>query len=268
MNFRLYWSSTGDSFDVESANDDLCAWVIDRCNEFDSKFTSDIYKQDRHFVPADNVIKDINQKLQNINGTLLKLKIQQLDVPTSFYNQFELNKLHKDWISVLHAYPKIENLLYKIDAALFDDFHSINRLIHQLETSFSYTLRSLTPWREPNPFYAQLITPGVYNLALTYPDHGRNSYEKWVNFEEDPNDEELSQWKNIGSILTINLVRPYQIEYPPAYLKYCEKHNVTPSYMYLPLGNLADIYNTLGTVREIMNRNLKQADNYLRITKI
>lgn len=266
MNFKLYWSGTGDSFDIESVDDDLCSWFVERCNTFDSNFTSDVYKQDRHFMPVDSLIDDIKQKLQNVNQTLAKLKMTQLEVPTSFYDQFQLNKLHKDWIKILHAYPKIENLLYKLDATLFDDFHAINRSIHKLETSFSYTLRSVTPWREPNPFYGRTINPGVYNIVLTYPDHGRNSYEKWVNFEEEPNDDELSQWKNIGSILTLNLVRPYQMTHSLDYLKYCEKHNVTPSYMYLPLGNLANIHNTLGPVREIMNRNLKQADNYLKVS--
>ena len=108
----------------------------------------------------------------------------------------------------------------------------------------------------------------MYNVALAYADHGRNSYEKWVNFEEQPNDDELSQWNNIGSIISINLVRPYITEHSPAYLRYCEQHRISPSSMYMPLGNLVEIHKTLGAAREIMNRNLKQPNNYLKLSKV
>ena len=107
------------------------------------------------------------------------------------------------------------------------------------------------------------MLPGLYNLSITYSDFGRNSWEKFINWDDDgPNDHELSQWQNFGAAIEINLRRPYLARYSDDFLKYCSRNGFDPTYHHMPLGNLPDI-ETMTLAREVMQRNVYQTGNYL-----
>lgn len=268
MNFKIYWTQTGDEFQIESNDDELTSWYVEQCAIWDSKFTIEVFSEDQQPTNVDGIIDLIRQNVILVNNTLSRLKLSPLVLPNNFFDQFQINQLHKDWISLVRKHPKLENLLYKIDVKLFDSFHALNRQIHKLEESFCYRLRSREPRREINPFTNKLFTPGTYNIELEYVDFGRSSFSKFVNFDLTPNDHELSQWMYIGENISINLVKPYQHEHSSEFITYCAKHSITPVTDKLPLGNLKDVDKTLTYAREVMDRNIILNDNYLRIIKI
>lgn len=268
MNFKIYWTQTGDEFQIDSIDNELTSWYVDQCTIWDSKFTSEVFSEDRQPTNVNDIIDSIRQNVILVNKTLSKLKLSQLILPDNFFNQFQINQLHKDWISLIRKHPKLETLLYKIDVNLFDSFHALNRQIHKLEESFCYRLRSREPRREENPFVNRLFPTGIFNIELDYVDFGRSSFSKFANFDLTPNDHELSQWMYIGENISINLVKPYQHEHSSEFISYCATHSITPVTDKLPLGNLKDIDKTLTYAREVMNKNIILNNNYLRITKI
>jgi len=267
MKLRLAWTKTGDYFDIVATYPELAEWYVSACNRHDNKFHADHFAEDLQFLPCDNLIKLITQNISAVNNCLDKLRMKPIDCPDNFFDQTQLNQLHKNWIHIIQTYPKIEKLLHYFDPNLFDCFHAMNRQIHVLESSFRYTLRSSDSWREANPFPGKFFSPGIYNVVIAYTDHGRNSWEKFVNSEVNPNDHELSQWKNIGACISINLVKPYAQSFPIEFIDYCAQHNIDVAYNQLPLGNLANI-EQLARARQMMNNNLTQNNNYLIITHI
>ena len=268
MNFKIYWTQTGDEFQIDSIDDELTNWYVEQCMIWDSKFTIEVFSEDTHSTNVDSIIDLIRQNVIVVNSTLLKLKLPPLALPNNFFDQFQINQLHKDWISLIRTHPKLETLLYKIDVKLFDSFHALNRQIHKLEESFHYRLRSKEPRREVNPFTNRLFPTGIFNIELDYVDFGRSSFSKFVHLDSTPNDHELSQWMHIGENISINLVKPYQHEHPTEFITYCTTHSITPVTDKLPLGNLKDVDKTLTYAREVMNKNIILNDNYLRIIKI
>jgi hypothetical protein len=268
MNFKIYWTQTGDEFQIDSIDEELTSWYVEQCMIWDSKFTSEVFSEDKKPTNVNGIIDLIRKNVIVVNKTLSKLKLSPLVLPNNFFDQFQINQLHKDWISLIRKHPKLETLLYKIDVKLFDSFHALNRQIHKLEESFCYRLRSRELRREINPFINRLFPTGVFNIELEYVDFGRSSFSKFVNFDPTPNDHELSQWMHIGENISINLVKPYQYEHPPEFITYCVTHSITPVTNKLPLGNLKDVDKTLTYAREVMNKNIILNNNYLRIIKI
>lgn len=268
MNFKIYWTQTGDEFQFDSIDNELTSWYVDQCTSWNSKFTTEVFLEDHQPTNVDGIVDSIKQNVILVNETLSKLKLSQLVLPNNFFDQFQINQLHKDWISLIRKYPKLEALFYKIDVKLFDSFHALNRQIHRIEESFCYRLRSKESRREINPFIDRLFPPGIFNIELEYVDFGRSAFSKFVNFDLNPNDHELSQWMHIGENISINLVKPYQHEHSAEFITYCTNHSITPVTDKLPLGNLKDVNKTLTHAREVMNKNIILNNNYLRIIKI
>ena len=78
-----------------------------------------------------------------------------------------------------------------------------------------------------------------------------------------PNDFELNEWNSIGSDIKINLCNPHTLAFPPDYLDYCARHQITPGIDTWPLGNLVDYKNTMPKARNIMNKNIQISNNSL-----
>lgn len=264
MTYRLTWTSTGDYFDVDPFNAEMSAWFVEQCKVHNSKFTTNVYKTDIEPESANKIMQQSEDDLHSVNMLLGKFQMPLLQIE-NWFDQNQLNQLHKDWIALLRNHPNIETAMFKIDEQVFNAFHRLNRQIHYIERMFTYKIRSIDSWRETNPFTNVDFMPGVFNVSLLYVDHGRSSMEKFINYDDSPNDHELSNWKTIGSALEINLSRPYQSEYPSSFLSYCNTHNIKPIDTKLPFGNLVDCKKNLANARQVMNRNHVLADNYLII---
>lgn len=265
MKLTLAWTKTGDCFDIVSVYPELAEWYVNRCKHYHSNFATNIFSQDPTPHDVNASVEKIKSNLARVNDILTKLRIQTIDIPDNFLDQRQLNQLHKQWIYIDQTKPGLDNLLYRIDPTLFDAYNSLNMETHKLEYSFDYTLRATQAWRDTNPFPDHCFVPGVFNVSILYTDHGRNSWEKFINYESQPNDHELSNWQNIGSAISINLVKPYVSEFPREFVEYCAKHTIKPTYSSIALGNLPNI-DSLAKARQIMNNNLTQQHNHLIIT--
>jgi hypothetical protein len=254
MKFKLYWTETGDEFEATAIDDELTAWFIDQCpGQF--KVVND---------PSTTAAKTIIADVQRVNQALAKLHLPPIVPPTNTLDQGELNRVHKQWVGIHRTHPNLDTLLYKIDPTLFDSFHSTNNKVHEIERSFNYALRTTDFKKHLNPFKEQEFHPGVFNISLIYSDFGRNSWEKFVNGDNTPNDAELSQWEYIGEYVNIELVRPYTITWPVKFTNWCQQHSIKPVFNKLPLGNIEE--SQLTHAREVMERNFLRLNNYLHIT--
>jgi len=265
MKLRLAWTKTGDYFDIVSTHPELAEWYATKCKHYNSNFKTNVFSQDPDPQNINATVEKIKNDLVQVNDILKKLRIETIDIPNNFFDQRDLNQLHRHWIHIDQNKPGLDNLLYRIDPKLFDAYNSLNMETHKLESSFNYVLRAVDHWKDPNPFTDHCFVPGIFNVSICYTDHGRNSWEKFINYESKPNDHELSNWQNIGSAISINLIKPYVSEFPKEFLKYCVEHTIKPVYSCIALGNLPDV-ESLARAREIMNNNLTQQDNYLIIT--
>jgi len=265
MKLKLAWTKTGDAFDIVATHPELAEWYVATSQQHDNRFETNHFAEDRKSSTVDGLMQSIKNNIDKANSLFKKLKIQLLPTALDLFDQRNINRIHNEWVYIQNTYAKIDTLLYKIDPDIFDAFHAINRQLHLLEGSFHYHLRGVDAWREPNPFLNQIFNTGVYNVVLRYSDHGRSSWEKFTVGDPDPNDQELSQWKNIGANISINLVKPYVQPFPTEFLEYCTHHNIKPTHHQLALGNLADI-SKLTQARTIMNNNLTQQNNYLIIS--
>ena len=254
MNFKLYWTKTGDEFEATAINNGLTQWFIDQCQ---GQFT---VVND----PGTSAVETIITDIQRVNAALTKLHLPLIELPANTLDQNKINQVHKQWVGIHRTHPNLDTLLYKIDPTLFDSFHATNNKVHEIERSFNYALRTTDFKKHINPFHEQDFAPGVFNISLIYSDFGRNSWEKFVNGDNTPNDAELSQWEYIGEYINIELVRPYTITWPTEFVTWCQQHNIKPVFNKLPLGNIEETQ--LTQAREIMERNFRQSDNYLRIT--
>lgn len=255
MNFKIYWTKTGDSFTAQALDVELTNWFIDTCQ---SPFGVVTHSNN-------NAIDTILSDIQRVNTVLTRLRLPIIKEPTNVFDQDELNRVHKEWVGIHRQYPDLDTLLFKIDSTLFDSFHNINNKVHDIEQSFNYALRTINFKKHVNPFVGREWSPGVFNISLIYSDFGRSSWEKFINSDTTPNDNELSQWQYIGEFVSINLAQPYTMSWPTDFTTWCNTHGITPMFNKLPLGNISS--NQMAIAREIMTKNLNQVDNYLRITK-
>jgi hypothetical protein len=257
--YKLTWTKTGDSFEVEPIHHDFSAWFVERCRFYNSKFTTGVYATDFESESADHIIQQTQADIDIVNQLLPRFQLPVLKI-NNWFDQQQLNQLHKDWVASVDTVAKV---LFNINREAYDAFNRINRQLHRIERMFVYKMRSVDSWRENNPFVGHDFPTGVFNVNILYADHGRSSMEKFINFDDEPNDAELSNWKCVGSAIEIILSRPYRTEHPKAFLDYCTEHRIQPVDTKLPFGNLVDCKNRMSTTRQIMNRNFILDNNYL-----
>lgn len=262
--FRFKWIKTGDYFDVEPVHPALSLWYAQQCDINSNTFSTGVYDTDYQTSLINTSIIQAQQALSSVNTVLSKFNFTLLPEP-DWYDQQQLNKLHKSWINTIQQNPGLETVLFHMNRQVFDQFHELNRLIHAIENSFRYELRTRIPWRVSNPFPAEQFDTGVFNVSILYVDHGRNAMEKFKNFDQDPNDHELSPWRFIGGSLEINLVRPYKDLKSQEFVEYCWHNNIKAQPDRLPFGNLVNCVETLAHARKVMSQNHQLTDNFLSI---
>lgn len=272
MRLKLTWKATHDELLFDVINDDLASWFIEQSathgnNRYETG--DQVIDSILHSHDTQTLIDQEVEYVTTVNSVLTKLKLPTFSLPTDWFDQKQLNNLHKNWAQTRYQIPKLTELLYKIDKKYFEAYQEMNCHIHLIEKSFQYRFRDRVHWRIENPFKDISYDWEVCHLYLEYPGHGRNAYEKFQWMDDDIDmSRDLNNWDNIDSFLGMQLSRPYKIDPPKEFLSWCKKHNLTPHGYTIPLANLTDWQNELSQARNIMTKNVKMKDNYFSLELI
>jgi hypothetical protein len=273
MKIKLCWSLTGDYLLFNVINKDIAEWFIDTSQQLGNNYLIGDMVTDlphRH-QDTEKLIKEISDDVDKINNFIVKtIKQSPINKPTDWCNQIQLNALHKDWASTRQKWPKLTELLYKIDPTLFDSYHRMNCHIHLIEHSFEYVFRDSSHWRVDNPFNKNVYDWEECHLSIKYPGHGRHAFEKFENLDEDLENIETDNvnWDNIDPAINIKLRRPYKLTPPPEFLSWCEANHLLPHTSNIPLGNLVDWHSDLTNARHLFIKNNKIPKNYFSLNAV
>jgi hypothetical protein len=260
---RLTWSQTNDYFEIKAEDPEFAVWFVEQSSNLGNSYG---YTGERTVSYHDNLIAELKNNIQEANQFLRKINFPELLLVDDFCSQHNLNLAHKSWIAIQRKDPRIDQLFYHHSPELFKKYHTINTLIHRIESSFKYDCKCDPHWRIDNKFKNTLPKHGLFNVSINYTDWGKSSWDKFLNGDPEPNDYELNNWNSIGSDININLNKPHLFTFPSDYNEYCEKHQIEKSVATWPLGNLVDYDNTMPTARNIMNKNIQIPNNTLQFS--
>lgn len=268
MKIILVWSKTSDTLHFDVINDDLAYWFVDTSQRLGNCYSPgdemiDVIKRQ---TPSEILIQQEIEFITKVNDQLRKLRMPEIDLPTNWYDQRQLNRLHKDWAQTRLRWPKLTELFYKLDKDLYHAYQEMNCHIHLIEKSFEHAFRDRSNWREPNPFKDSFYDWHVCHLYLKYPGHGRHAFEKFsvLDIYEDMGRDDVN-WHNVDAYVGINFVRPYQLDPPREFLYWCKQNNLVPHGTTIPLGNLVDWQSNLSKARQIITENVKITDNFFSL---
>jgi hypothetical protein len=269
MRLLITWNATKDTLLFDVINQDLTTWFVEKsqtagANKYESgDQIIDLFNKK---IDADRLIHEEIQYIDTVNEILTKLKLPTFNKPSNWYDQNQLNRLHKDWGHTRQNMPKLTELLYKIDKKYYDAYQEMNCHIHLIESAFQYDFRDNTHWRLDNPFKDTFFDWQVCHLHLKYPGHGRHAFEKFRNMDEQSDIyEDDVNWTNIDSFLGMTLLRPYRLEPPQEFVAWCKKFQMVPHERTIPLANLVDWPNTLANARQVVSKNVKIKNNYFSL---
>lgn len=268
MYLKLSWQKTGDHLLFDVINPDLAEWFVQTSQRLGNQYSTADMVIDT-LLAANSTQKLIQEEIayiEHVNSKLQSLRMPVFEMPNNWYDQKQLNRLHKDWGETREKWPKLTEMFYKIDKKLFEAYQEMNCHIHLIENSFSYRFRDPRHWRQFNPFKNVSYDWEVSHLYIIYPGHGRFAYEKFANMDiYDDFDRDDVNWNNIDAFIGINLVRPHKLTPPKEFLDWCAEKNLVPHAWNLPLANLVDWQADLARARQIMTENVTIQDNYFSL---
>ena len=269
VKLKLSWDQTKDSVLFDIINHDVACWFVEQSlmhgnNRYE--LGDQIVDQLRRSHNSLSLIDEEIEYINTVNTVLKKLKIPQFTMPTDWFDQQQLNKLHKEWALTRYSIPNLSQLLYKLDRKYFEAYQEMNCHIHFIENSFRYSFRDLTHWRVNNPFQNTYYPWQVCHLYIEYPGHGRNAFEQFENYDDGEDwDQDSINWDNIDALLGMNLVRPYSIEPPKQFVEWCQQKKLVPHRSTIPLGNVTNWQNQLASARKIFTENVIIQNNYFSL---
>ena len=269
MKIQLTWKSTNDILLFDAINCDLANWFVQTSQRLGNNYAvADIVTDGpRRSNGTEQLIQEISHAIQSVNKFLASMKQHTIKIPDNWCDQSQLNTLHKEWAHTRTLWPRLPNMLYKLDPVLFDNYQITNCHTHLIEKSFRYEFRDPTHWRVDNPFKDQQYDWETSHLWICYPGHGRSAFEKFENLDEDPNDIHIDNcnWDNIDAYVGIGLSRPYKQTPPPEFLSWCQDKNLVPHTHTIALANLTDWRSNLTQARTIFMNNIKIPNNYFSL---
>lgn len=268
MIIKIQWTETSDQLFFDVINEEITSWFIEKCKESNTKFNIGDMITDVPVRAGDTekFISEISTAIDLVNNFLPKINQPILAKPDNWYDQQQLNQLHKDWSRSRKAVPNLPPMLYKLDKKLFDAYNISNCHIHLIEDSFKYRYRdNLNHWRRANPYKDVTFEWHSCHLFLPYPGHGRHAFEKFENLDNDVFVDDLCNWDNVDSCLGMNLSRPYKITPPIEFLEWCDQYQLIPHNHIIPLGNLVNWKDNLTTARGLVIKNNTIPNNYFVI---
>lgn len=269
MKISITWDKTKDSLMFNCINEELAQWFVKTAQDLGNNFSTADMVTD---VPiratnTDTLISEITHDINLVNEFMPKIRQDIFEKPMNWYDQAQLNKLHKAWSRSRVNVPLLPQSLHKFNKQLFDAYHEMNCHIHLIEQSFHYTFRdNENHWRVPNPFANTMYDWQVCHLSIVYPGHGREAFEKFLNFDNEVFLDDMCNWDNIDSCVQVQLKRPYKLEPPQEFLDWCKQHgNIVPHTSTLPLANLEDWENNLTNARGTVIKNNNIPGNYFSL---
>jgi len=268
MKIQLTWKLTNDRLLFDAINQDLASWFVQTSQQLGNHYA--VGDQVIDTIQASNNTNKLIQEeinyIETVNKQLALLKMPLIEMPSNWYDQKQLNKLHKDWAETRQKWPKLTELFYKIDKKIFEAYQEMNCHIHLIEHSFLYRFRDPTHWRVDNPFKDDSYDWETCHLYINYPGHGREAFEKFQNMDTyDDIYRDNVNWDNIDAYLGINLVRPYKQTPPQEFLDWCKEKKLTPHTGSLALANLVDWKENLTVARQIVTKNITMHNNYFSL---
>jgi len=272
MQIELVWNKTQDRLLFDVINLDLAEWFVDTSQRLGNCYAVADQKTDqpKRTHNTEKLILEITHDIDQVNKFFASMRQPAISIPNNWCDQSQLNRLHKDWAHTRKAWPRLPNMLYKLDQLLFDSYQEMNCHIHLIENSFCYEFRDASHWRVDNVFRDHRYDWEACHLAIAYPGHGRSAFEKFENLDDDLEDIEIDNcnWDNVDAFVSVDLGRPYKLTPPPEFLEWCQERNLVPHTHTLPLANLADWRNTLTQSRTMFMNNTKIPNNYFSLATI
>lgn len=268
MRLNLTWNQTGDTLLFDVINQDLAVWFVNTSQQLGNRYSLGDQVIDVLTRPSNTkrLIKEEIAYIETVNAKLRQLKMPTFVIPDDWYDQKQLNRLHKDWGESREKWPRLTEIFYKMDRGLFEAYQEMNCHIHLIEDSFEYQCRDANNWRVSNPFKNIFYEWQVSNLCIQYPGHGRYAFEKFRHMDiyEDMGRDNVN-WDNIDASLCVNLVRPYKTNPPQQFIEWCDETGLTPHCDNLPLANLSDWGKNLTYARRLITENVTIKENYFSI---
>lgn len=272
MQIELVWKKTQDRLLFDVINLDLTSWFVDISQRLGNCYGIADQKTDqpKRQQDTEKLILEITNDITQVNKFFVSMRQPEIALPNNWCDQTQLNHLHKKWAQTRKVWPQLPNMLYKLDKLLYDNYQEMNCHIHLIEDSFSYKFRDASNWRVNNVFKNNTYEWQVCHLAIAYPGHGRNAFEKFQNIDDELEDIEIDNcnWDNVDAFVSVNLGRPYQLTPPTEFLAWCQDKKLVPHTHTLPLANLSDWRNTLTLARTVFMNNIKIPNNYFSLALI
>jgi hypothetical protein len=253
---KLVWKKTGDSIIIENLNNEFneyCInhWNKNNCNNFFITEPFDI----------NNVLQELKKSLEITNNNLQFFKIYDLNLSISI-NQDDLNSLHEKWVVLQRKHPMISFLCEKKFKNGKFHFDNVNMKIHELERLFNLILTNNDIKSFTNFFNYNLTSFDAVNVYLKYNNPGRQSYEKWLNFDKSTENIDRNDFNEFYGNVNINLDRAYKKSLPIEYVDWCKKNNIQEySGDKIVIGNFINLEENLIKYRELFVKNFSVEKN-------
>lgn len=256
---QIVWEKTGDWLDITPTNPEFALyWVTELSRNGVNKF--DLLENDfqAEWIPL------LNTHVLEVNRFLVdKCKITALQrfEHANFVDQVVLNDLHRTWIGLIVAYPKLVTLLKKHSDTLYTHWNQINKKIHAIELHFNCVYRALQYWEAPNIFGTEILNFNQCQIRLMFSQEGRSSYNKWLNFDDNSIDIDTNDYLQVGSEVCISLDRPLYCSAPENFVDYCNKKSIPVVGKNLNIGNFTNYESKLTELRQVYLRNTTIENN-------
>lgn len=250
---KVVWITSGDELEFAPENHSLCEYFITNlagrsliCDHSD----------------VDSAWHDqLLSYLHTVNRMLEHTGIgDSFDIGDPYDQQY-LNQLHRNWVKFHLANPNIIIFLQQHDQSLVAKFRGINSTLHKIEKMFVQSWigienNEVLTWNNP---FENVLTFSTGNLQVFYNDLGRNTYNKWVNFDNVIDQEDTNDYKTLAAEIRLNLNRSEQLLPPTNYVEWCKSHGLTtvPG-RWINLGDFVDLENRLTDYRKLLVRNNQQ----------
>jgi len=253
---KLVWDKTGDFINLEILNHKVFQFLIEywksnNSNKFlpHTKFSLDI------------TYKKLKKSLKITNKILKFFKIDDLEIDLNL-DQNTLNLLHEKWVILQRKHPMISALCEKKFEGGKFHFDNINHQIHILENGFNFLIGNNDLTAIKNNF-DDITTFNFANIYLEYKNPGRQTFDKWINYDNNVYDIDKNDFSEFYGFVNINLNRPYKKLPPPEYIKWCQDRKINAYGDKISLANFENLEYNIKTYRELFLKNFTLSNNYV-----
>jgi hypothetical protein len=295
MKFQIVFENSGDSIEFESVYPQVLEYYVDQLNQRNINLFSVLKKSQ----PWPNVvaqrINQLHSTLSEVNSWIHELTDWQYDVfnTEDYLDQYNLNKLHSDWVNSLNQlydieakrkqsnfsgtaelihdmfpdserFVKIGNLLSKLNRTqLYDDINLNAHMVEEMFDTISFETVAgglLHPF--PNMFDKSILTNDIANFSLTFNHCGRTLYNKFLYFDRNLEHNDENSFNEFLGFVSLSLSPSQTIPLSKEYQAWCQSHGRVPIGKNLNLGNIPNLCDRLTYYRLLIFKNLKSNNNF------